>query len=324
MGLSKRRFEAEDADINREMRLCIGCENRADYGDECWRIEESFTGPITTVYLCEDCRIGGVWACTKCDSHPIKDGRICSDCLGKYRAKIYNTANEASCDRCGCSIPIGEWDEYIDTGLCGWCSHMDYKVRHEDEHEYGDKGQPDLIWTPNKDLILESQDLLLPEQFFCLNSTLSIDPKLLSYLHENPKLIHSLSPREFEELVADLLTKSGFAVKLGPKGRDHGVDVFAERKTDFGPELVIVQCKKYREDRKIGEPVIKQLHADVRDRDASKGLLVTSSSFSSVAKSYIDMYKYKLQGKDFASLKTWIDQVREGSGSSAPSSARSI
>jgi restriction system protein len=78
---------------------------------------------------------------------------------------------------------------------------------------------------------------------------------------------------------------------------------------------MIVQCKKYREDRRIGEPTIKQLHADVRDRNASKGLLVTSSCFSRDAKKYIDLYKYKLAGKDFDGLLTWIENVRRSHNS---------
>jgi hypothetical protein len=34
--------------------------------------------------------------------------------------------------------------------------------------------------------------------------------------------------------------------------------------------LTLVQCKRNSPDRKVGEPIIKQLHADVNDRRASR------------------------------------------------------
>jgi len=170
--------------------------------------------------------------------------------------------------------------------------------------------EPRETWSPQQELDLEEKKILTPDEFLGLDLTISVDLRLLAYLHNNPKEIYGLTPRQFEELVAELLAKSGFQTKLGPRGRDDGVDVFAERETDLGPELVIVQVKRYREDRKIGQPIIKQLHADVSDRDASKGLLVTSSSFSRDAQKYIDLHKYKLAGKDFEGVKKWIAEIR--------------
>jgi hypothetical protein len=66
---------------------------------------------------------------------------------------------------------------------------------------------------------------------------LATDPFLIRYLDEHPDDIYGLSPREFEELVASLLASSGYTVKLGPRGRDGGIDVFAERDGEFGAEL---------------------------------------------------------------------------------------
>jgi hypothetical protein len=62
----------------------------------------------------------------------------------------------------------------------------------------------------------------------------------------------------------------GYSVQLGQLGRDGGVDVFAERPSEVGDELVLIQCKQFRVDRKVGEPIIKQLHADVHYRSATR------------------------------------------------------
>jgi restriction endonuclease Mrr len=192
--------------------------------------------------------------------------------------------------------------------MCGWCSYQTQKAVAEDD------SRPARIWNPQQNLEVEEKKVITPEEFLRIDLAVPLDRQLIARLHENPKDIYGLSPRQFEEFVADLLARSGFEVKLGPRGRDDGVDVFAERATGLGPELIIVQVKKYREDRKVGQPTIKQLHADVSDRDASKGLIVTSSSFSRDAKKYIDLYKYKLTGKDFDDLRAWIAEIRRKHG----------
>ena len=73
-----------------------------------------------------------------------------------------------------------------------------------------------------------------------------MDPFLIRYLDDNPDEVLALNPREFEEFVAGLREKSGYPVRLGPEGRDGGVDVYAERIGEVGDELVLVQCKRYR------------------------------------------------------------------------------
>jgi restriction system protein len=134
---------------------------------------------------------------------------------------------------------------------------------------------------------------------------------LIRYLDEHPDDIYRLSPREFEELVAGLLARSGYTVKLGPRGRDGGIDVFAERGGQFGPELTLVQCKRYRNDQKVSEPTVKQLYADLTLRNATKGLLVTTSTFTKPALKLIEDVRYRLAGNDSAKLREWVTDLRK-------------
>jgi restriction system protein len=159
------------------------------------------------------------------------------------------------------------------------------------------------------DLLLEQRRLITPEEFR-ERVVLVTDRELIELFDNNPEDLYRLTPRQFEELVADLLKRMGYTVNLGPGSKDGGVDVFAERAGDFGPELTLVQCKRNRIDRKVGEPVIKQLSADVSDRRASRGLLVTTSFFTATALEYIDRSRYLLAGADVDQVQRWIARLR--------------
>lgn len=297
---------AEEADLNREMRLCAGCGERVEYEDagESWRVEVSYTGPFITVWLCDTCAdTASVESCVVCQAAPRSDAPVCNDCLSTYASKIERESEGAECSRCGCSIPMGEWDGYYDTGMCSWCMHMSSK---EDRIEVS---RDEEEWNPEK-LPQEEKLILTPEGFREQKVQLITDARLIAYLDSNPKELYNITPRQFEELVADLLSKMGYKVRLGPGSKDGGVDVFAERELEFGPELTLVQCKRNSAENKVGEPIIKQLHADVNDRKASKGLVVTTSFFTRDALKYIESSKYRLAGRDFSFLQSWIAQLR--------------
>jgi hypothetical protein len=305
VGLAKRRLMAMESDMNRDIRLCAVCGERVEYEDagKSWLIERSFTGPFITVWLCDDCVEAKPVTCVRCASSPRADAPICDKCLPGYEAEIVAKDSSAECSRCGSSIPPGEWDIYSDSGMCGWCEHMSSK---EDRVEVVDD-EPE--WSPEGKLKQEEKLILTPEEFRD-GIRLITDPRLITYIDSHPDEIYRLSPREFEQFIAELLNKMGYKVRLGPGSKDGGVDVFAERDLDFGPELTLVQCKRNSPDHKVGEPIIKQLHADVNDRKASKGLVVTTSFFTSTALKYIESSKYRLAGADFVHLQKWIAQFK--------------
>lgn len=188
---------------------------------------------------------------------------------------------------------------------------MEYKAFTEDEILSEVQTVPNK-WRPEDNLELASKAIIEWKDIASAAFTIPVDLRLIEYQNEHPEDIHRLTPRQFEELTADLLAKFGYSVKLGPKGADGGVDVFAEKSGDFGPELVLVQCKRFRIDRKVGEPLVKQLHADVTDRRASRGLMVTTSRFSKPAQRYLDASLYRLSGADIDKVLQWISNLKSG------------
>jgi hypothetical protein len=66
-------------------------------------------------------------------------------------------------------------------------------------------------------------------------SVAEFNDRLISHLADHPERLYELSPRRFEELVAELYSRAGFEVELTPASGDGGVDVYAVQRSDLGP-----------------------------------------------------------------------------------------
>jgi len=165
-------------------------------------------------------------------------------------------------------------------------------------------------WNPETNLPEAERRVITPEEFRSGRVVIG-DPELIRYLAEHPEALRSvLTWRQFEELVAELLKKSKHEVHLSRRGRDGGIDIVAYRAGEFGPELTLVQCKHWED--MVGEPVVKQLYADVDLRRATHGLLVTTSHFTRDALKRIEEVKYRLAGRDLDALQDWMKKTVGG------------
>jgi len=167
-------------------------------------------------------------------------------------------------------------------------------------------------WDPEQELPVMERRIITPQEFRSAPAVIGVDARLLRVLDRQPEQILSLSARQFEEFVAALLERLDYRPSVTPVGRDGGIDIVATRTTPLGPELVLVQCKRYAPDKKVGEPVVKQLCMVVEDQRATRGLIVTTSTFTSVALKYIELKRHKLSGADHAKLQEWMRLVGGG------------
>jgi restriction system protein len=97
---------------------------------------------------------------------------------------------------------------------------------------------------------------------------------------ERLDLLRSLKSREFEHLVEHLYREMGYQTELTPPTKDGGKDIVATRTAVGMRELVFIECK-LRTARKIGIKDVKALMADVYNEHANKGILVTTTDFTS-------------------------------------------
>lgn len=104
--------------------------------------------------------------------------------------------------------------------------------------------------------------------------------------------------RQFEHLVATAYQRQGYAVLPTSPGADGGIDLILVR----GPERIFVQCKHWKA-WQVGAPVIRELFGLVVANRASRGIVVTSGTFSVEAVAFARQSGTELvDGKDLLAL----------------------
>jgi hypothetical protein len=93
--------------------------------------------------------------------------------------------------------------------------------------------------------------------------------------------LERLGGHEFEDLVEQLLLKMGFTTEGRKPSADGGVDIVAISSLPLVSGRYIVQCKRY--DHPVSSPIIRDLYGVVMSERANKGILITTSSFTSDA-----------------------------------------
>ncbi|MGB6104064.1 MAG: restriction endonuclease [Pusillimonas sp.] len=137
----------------------------------------------------------------------------------------------------------------------------------------------------------------------------SVSDQLLKRVHANPMLMYELSPRRFEEFVAEVLDRLGYSVTLTPASGDGGKDIYAARKDHLGSFLYVVECKKYAPDNPVGVGLIRQLNGVVQAEQATAGILATTSFFTKGAKEFQRRISHQMGLKDFFGVQEWLQDV---------------
>lgn len=142
-----------------------------------------------------------------------------------------------------------------------------------------------------------------------ISDVTTVSDEFLKQLHDNPNLLYELSPRGFEEVVAEILHKLGYDITLTPASRDGGKDIYAAKKSDLGSFLYIVECKRYAPDNKIGVGLIRQLNGVVEAERATAGILATTSFFSKDAKEFHATIANRMSLKDYLGIQEWLAKL---------------
>ena len=156
---------------------------------------------------------------------------------------------------------------------------------------------------------LEVEEKLYRNEGSELNISLTdINEEIKKYFKKHPEKLYELSSRKFEELVASILQDFGFSVELTKATRDGGSDIIASIKNAITSFLVLVECKKYSQDNKVGVGIIREVAGVHTLRQPSKSIIVTTSFFTKDAIKEAQLFKEQLQLKDYHALKEWLSQ----------------
>ena len=127
------------------------------------------------------------------------------------------------------------------------------------------------------------------------------DAKTIEYLGRHPDKLLSLSSRQFEDLVVELLGREGYAV--GERAATH--DILAFSKGD-PPVKHVVQCRRYSPKNVVGPGDVRELLDKTLRQKAAKGILVTTTHFSGPARRILAQHSRSLEGRDCDDLVRWL------------------
>jgi restriction system protein len=133
--------------------------------------------------------------------------------------------------------------------------------------------------------------------------------------------VRSSSPRFFESLVVDLLVAMGYggshadAAQVVGRTGDEGIDGVIKQ-DPLGLDAVYVQAKKW--DRAVGRPDVQAFAGSLDGRQATKGVMLTTSAFSSEARAFSEKISKRIvliDGEQLARL-----MIQHGVGTAAAGS----
>jgi restriction system protein len=111
--------------------------------------------------------------------------------------------------------------------------------------------------------------------------------------------IQTMTPKQFEQLIVDLLLAMGYGggdramgERIGKSG-DGGIDGIINEDA-LGLDAVYIQAKRYAPDSKVGRPALQAFVGSLTGEGANKGVFVTTSDFSKDAKDYLNKVQQRI------------------------------
>ena len=125
------------------------------------------------------------------------------------------------------------------------------------------------------------------------------------------------SPYFFEHLVVDLLVKMGYGGSFANSAQvtqyvhDDGIDgIIYEDK--LGLDKIYIQAKRYKLDNTVGKPQIQQFSGALDEQKATKGVFITTSTYSKEAKQYVQNLNKKIVLIDGQELARYMIEYNVG------------
>ena len=134
-----------------------------------------------------------------------------------------------------------------------------------------------------------------------------IDQRFIDYLHAQPQDLSQIHWRQFEFLVGEFFRRNGYTVHVTAPSGDGGVDVRAVREHGVaGPELILIQAKRFADDRQVGIESVKALWSDIDEAHATRGMVATTSTLAPGARKYCQARRYRLTAAERPAVEEWL------------------
>lgn len=154
-----------------------------------------------------------------------------------------------------------------------------------------------------------SSDLYVPATVPIITGVSAGVVALIERTDADPQLLYQLTPREFEQLCAEVLRLHGFEVHLTKRTRDGGKDIVAFQSL-LGSQLkFIVECKRYAPNHHVGVDLVRSLYGVQQQEGATMAMLATTSRFTKDARAFATephTTRWAMDLKDFDEVTKWV------------------
>jgi len=120
-----------------------------------------------------------------------------------------------------------------------------------------------------------------------------------------PQRLFDLSPRQFEELVADIWKRFGYVTELTRRTRDGGRDVIAIKEAEANLRILI-ECKRWSNANRVDVGIVRSLYGVKIHERSSKAILATTSRFTKAATDFFSEHLWELEPRDFDGVVEWL------------------
>jgi len=134
---------------------------------------------------------------------------------------------------------------------------------------------------------------------------------LICRLARRPQDLRTLSPRKFEELVAEMLQRDGAHVQLTPQTHDGGRDILATYETPVGRHLCLVECKRHSASHPVDISIVRELYGVLAVERASAAMIATTSYFTADALKFRETIQYQMSCRNFEDVKMWLRRIAD-------------
>lgn len=140
----------------------------------------------------------------------------------------------------------------------------------------------------------------------------SVPLAVIQELMRQPTSFFKLGHRQFEWVIAEMLSRLGFRnIALTPRSADGGKDIIASNSVAGIPVVFYFECKHHGEDSPVDIVDLRALMGVVKGREstAAVGVLATTGRFTKGGRKYIAS-EAQLDGKDYSDLVGWVNQLK--------------
>ena len=165
------------------------------------------------------------------------------------------------------------------------------------------EAQTTLLYDLRQKIRVPSEELVQ-----CLSPKVVVaNAALAEQLKKHPDALRNLEPRQFEQLIAEIVEDWGWDVHLTPAARDGGMDVLASLDTELGRLMWLIEAKHYGPHRKVGFDLVQRLYGAYASYGATHGMLVTTSTFTAPAREFQAKHQYHLTLREYQDVRNWIE-----------------